>query len=73
MDIPYSWYYSSLVVSVFFYIRRQKGICTIDEAKKRRTEIINILAITITAGVVGYIIFLYVILEYIGKWQGIWS
>ena len=50
----------------------EKGICTIDEAKKRRNEIINIVAITFTVGVIGYFVFLYVIVEYAGMWLGIW-
>lgn len=62
-----------LTLSVVWYLRREKGICTIDEAKKRRNEIINIFAIAFTAGIVGYILFLYVVVEYAGMWLGIWQ
>lgn len=62
-----------LGLSVFTYIRRQKGICTLDEAKKRRNEIFNIIAVTLTIGIVGYFVWLYVILEYAGKFLNIWS
>lgn len=62
-----------LGLSVLSYIRRQKGICTLDEAKKRRNEIFNIVAIALTVGVVGYFVWLYVILEYVGKFLHIWS
>jgi len=62
-----------LVISIVWYLWREKGICTIDEAKKRRNEIINIIAIALAAGVVGYFIFLYVIVEYAGMWLGIWN
>ncbi len=62
-----------LGLSVFTYIRRQKGICTFDEAKKRRNEIFNIIAVAFTVGIVGYFVWLYVILEYAGKFLNIWS
>lgn len=62
-----------LGLSVLSYIRRQKGICTLDEAKKRRNEIFNIVAVVFTIGVVGYFVWLYVILEYAGKFLHIWS
>jgi len=62
-----------LGLSVFSYIRRQKGICTLDEAKKRQNEIFNIIAVALTVGVVGYFVWLYVILEYAGKFLRIWS
>ena len=62
-----------LGLSVLSYIRRQKGICTLDEAKKRKNEIINIVIVVVTVGVVGYLVWLYVVLEYIGKFLRIWS
>jgi len=62
-----------LVISIVWYLWREKGICTIDEAKKRRNEIINIVAIALAAGIAGYFIFLYVIVEYAGMWLGIWN
>jgi len=62
-----------LALSVIWYLRREKGICTIDEAKKRHNEIINIVVIALTAGIVGYLAFLYVIVEYAGMWLGIWN
>lgn len=74
----YKWTFRSvglmlLALSVMWYLRREKGICTIDEAKKRRNEIINVVVIALTAGVVGYLLFLYVVVEYIGMWLGIWN
>ena len=62
-----------LALSVVWYLRREKGICSIDEAKKRRNEVINIVAIALAAGVVGYFVFLYVVVEYAGMWLGIWN
>ncbi|MBL7045625.1 MAG: hypothetical protein ISR99_01145 [Parcubacteria group bacterium] len=62
-----------LVVSMIFYFRRQKGICTIDEAKKRRQEIINSALIFLIVGIVGYIFFLYIVVHYAGVLLGIWA
>ena len=61
-----------LAISVVWYLRREKGICTLDEAKKRRNEIINIVILALAAGIIGYIVFLYVIVEYAGILLGIW-
>ena len=62
-----------LVLSLVWYLRREKGICTIDEAKRRRNEILNIVGIVLTVGVVGYFVWLYVVVEYAGKLLNIWS
>jgi len=63
----------ALLLSLYYYLTRTKGICTVDEAKKRRNEIINYLTITIIAGVVGYIFFLYVVVHYVGVWLSLWN
>jgi len=62
-----------LAVSITMYLRKAKGICTFDEAKKRKQEIFNIVILTLASAVAGYFIFLYIILEYIGKILNIWS
>lgn len=74
----YKWYFRmagllALVLALVLYFRRSKGICTIDEAKRRRNEIINTVAIAIIVGVVGYIFFLYVVVHYIGVFLSIWK
>jgi len=73
----YKWYFRlaglvSLIVALIIYLRR-KGVCTLDEAKKRRNEIFNIIALSLIVGVVGYIFFLYVVVHYIGVFIGLWS
>ena len=73
----YRWYFRlaglvSLIVAIVIYLRR-KGVCTLDEARKRRNEIFNIVAFSLIAGVVGYIFFLYVVVHYIGVFMGLWS
>jgi len=62
-----------LATSFVVYLRRERGICTISDVKKRRREIINLALIVFSAGVIGYVIFLYVIVELAGVALGIWS
>lgn len=62
----------ALLGSLYFYLTRTVGICTIDEAKRRRNEIINYLAISLTVGVLGYLFFLYVVVHYAGVWLALW-
>ncbi len=62
----------ALGISLYLYLTRTKGICTIDEAVRRRNEIINYAALTLIAGVLGYIFFLYVVVHYWGVWLTLW-
>jgi len=62
-----------LSISIIIYFRKQKGICTIDEAKKRRREIINTSLLFLITGILGYIFFLYVVVHYGGVFLGIWA
>ena len=71
------WYFRAfglltLAAALIFYLRRSKGICTINQAKKRRNEVINIIAISLIAAVVGYLFFLYVVVHLIGAALDIW-
>jgi hypothetical protein len=74
----YKWVFriaglSALGVALVIYLRREKNICTLDEAKKRRNEVINAVALTLLAGVLGYLFFLYVVVHYIGVFLAIWE
>lgn len=61
-----------LGLSLLIYFR-QKGICTIDEAKQKRTMIINTIILSLIIAVLGYLFFLYVVIEYLGMLLGIWG
>ena len=52
---------------------RSRGICTLDDAKRRRNEIMNKTLLAVIIAVIAYIIFLYVIVHYGGVWLGIWA
>lgn len=74
----YKWVFRAigliaLLGSLALYLRRQVGVCTFDDVVRRRNEIINYVALTIVAGVLGHMFFLYVVVHYIGVWLSIWS
>mgnify|MGYP006449395757 FL=1 len=60
-----------LLLRIIFYYRG-KGVCSLDQAKKHRNEIINTVLISLLVGVLGYVFFLYVVVHYIGVWMGLW-
>ncbi len=62
----------ALVASIVLYVRRTKGICTFDEAVRRRNEIINMVAMALIVSVLGYLFFLYVVVHYVGVWLRLW-
>ncbi len=73
----YKWYFRlagllALGLAYLYYLRRQ-GICTLDQAKRERNRIVNGVLVTLIAGIVGYVFFLYVVVEYLGKWLRIWE
>lgn len=74
----YKWWFRLvglilLTASFVIYLRRSKDICTIDQAKQQRNEIINLALIVLSAGIIGYILWFYVAVELIGLWLGIWG
>lgn len=74
----YKWVFRSvgliaLMIALVFYLRRSKGICTLDEAKKRKQEIINLTLAVLITGVLAYILFLYVVVHYAGVFFGLWA
>lgn len=76
LDGKYKWLFIlvgvlMLGVSIFYYLRRQ-NICSIDQAKKRKNEIINILAITLVVATIVYLLFFYGLVYLAGHLLHIW-
>jgi len=74
----YKWVFRSvgllaLAASLVMYLRRAKGVCTFDQVKKRRNEIINIVVVSLAATVAGYFFFLYVVVHYAGVLLDLWK
>src|SRR3989344_4245484 len=74
----YKWLFRAvgflaLLVCVIVYLRRQRGICTLDDVKRRRTEIINVVMLAFIGGVLAYLFFLYIVVHYVGVFLGLWT
>lgn len=46
-----------LAVALWSYFRRQKNICTLDQARRRKNEIINASLIALITFIIGYFLF----------------
>lgn len=73
----YKWYFrlagfAALVVAYVMYLRKQ-GVCTLDQAKRERNRILNQFLLLLLGGVIGYVVFLYVVVHYAGVWYQIWE
>ena len=60
----------ALALTVYF---RNRGICTLDKAKRYWNQIVNTTIIVLVVSVLTYVVFNYVVLEFIGVWLGIWQ
>ncbi|HEU4677789.1 MAG TPA: hypothetical protein VFS75_03685 [Candidatus Paceibacterota bacterium] len=62
----------ALALSILYYLRRTRGICTLDDARRRRNEVLNYVAFSLIACVLGYLFFLYIVVHYVGLWLALW-
>ena len=74
----YKWVFRGIgLVALFgslaYYWYKQKGVCTLDAAKRRRNEIVNSIMLALVTGVLGYLFFLYVVVHYLGVWLALWK
>lgn len=61
----------ALVITGLRVYFRSRGICTIDEARRQRTRVVNITLLVGLISVVGYLVWNYVILELAGRGVGL--
>ncbi len=59
-------------ISLILYFRRQRGICTLNEARQRQREIVNISITVFSIAAIAYIIWNYGIVGIVGRELGIW-
>lgn len=74
----YKWIFRAvglilLLLALAYYFYKEKGICTLDQAKRKRNEIINTILITLIVAVLGYVFFLYVVVHYVGVFMNLWA
>ncbi len=62
-----------LLCSISWYTYKKEKVCTLNQLKKKKRKIINLLLITLILGMIIYVIWLYVIVELIGILLGIWG
>jgi len=73
----YKWVFRGIALlfllgSLGWYLYSKEKICTLNQVKRNKRRIINIILLTLVIGVLAYIIWLYVIVEIIGLFLGIW-
>ena len=76
LDGQYRWAFIfagliTLIISLVIYFRK-RGVCTLDQAKKHRNEIINKVLLVLIISVVAYLLFFYVILGFVGQTLHLW-
>ena len=49
-----------------------EGVCSLDEAVRRRRKILNLVGLTLFFGAVAYVVWLYLVVELLGMGLGIW-
>ncbi|NQV11737.1 hypothetical protein HQ524_00075 [Candidatus Uhrbacteria bacterium] len=74
----YKWVFRAvgallLIATMIYHFRKKKGICTLDQAKRRKREILNTVLLVSITGVAGYVLFLYVVVHYAGVFLGVWA
>jgi amino acid transporter len=62
----------SLAVSLVLYFRK-RGVCTLDQVKKHRNEIINKTLLSLIGGLILYFLFFNVFLQIVGHSLKIWQ
>jgi hypothetical protein len=60
-----------LAASLVYYFRK-KGVCTFDQAVRRRNEIINMVIVTLIVAIIAYVVWLYGIVHILGVLVNIW-
>jgi len=59
-----------LALALIVYFRR-RGVCTLDDARRQRNRIINVVLLTVVCAVAAYIAVMYIALEYGGAAVGL--
>ncbi len=77
LDGQYRWLFDLagvglLAVGLVVYFRR-RGICTLDQARRHRNEIINQVLLATIVAAVGYYVFFFVLLGWLGRLLKLWD
>ena len=74
----YRWYFRGvallfLLLAIGYYYYKHENVCTLDAVKQKRRKIINTILVAIIVFILAYLIWLYVIVEIVGIWVGVWG
>ncbi len=77
LDGRYRWAFQiagalALTISIVMYFRK-RGVCTLDQVRRHRNEIINKTALVVIVGTIGYLLFFGVILTWVGQLLKLWN
>lgn len=61
-----------LLGAVAVHLYMNEGVCSLDEAVRRRRKILNLVGLTLFFGAVAYVVWLYLVVELLGMGLGIW-
>ena len=62
-----------LLIALIWYLYKKEGVCSLNELKRKRRRIANFVLITVCLSILVYILWLYVVVEIIGIFMGIWG
>lgn len=62
-----------LLLSLFWYFYKKENVCTIDDFKRKQRKIMNTVLLALIMAILAYIFWLYVVVEILGIWLGIWG
>jgi hypothetical protein len=63
----------ALALSIAWHLRKRKNICTLDQARREKRVVINSILVSVIVAVLGYIFWLYVVVELIGRSLALWK
>jgi hypothetical protein len=61
-----------LLAAVGIHLYTNRGVCSLDAARRKRRAIVNLVFAAVGLGALAYIVWLYVIVEIVGLVLGIW-
>ncbi len=73
----YAWAFRliGILILVWTLLRyfKARNICTLDQARRRKNEIMNTVFIVFFGAVLAYIFWLYVVVHYVGVYAHVWK
>jgi uncharacterized membrane protein len=62
-----------LLIGLGCFLYKKEGVCSLNQLKRKKRKVINLVLLSVSIAVITYIIWLYVIVEIIGLSLGIWG